>query len=73
MSPDDRTSQVAAALSLVCERALALESVSRFALVAVDFSKEAIAVAGGELTPDEVKEAAWAYESRRSVGVRSCM
>lgn len=64
-----RTPQVAAALSLVCERALALTSVSRFALVAVDFNKEATALAGGELTADEVHEAAWAYESKRSVGV----
>ncbi|HEY8951108.1 MAG TPA: DUF4118 domain-containing protein, partial [Candidatus Dormibacteraeota bacterium] len=64
-----RTPQVTAALSLVCERALSLASVSRFALVAVDFSKEATALAGGELTADEVNEAAWAYESRRSVGV----
>jgi two-component system sensor histidine kinase KdpD len=64
-----RTPQVAAALSLVCERALSLSSVSRFVLVAVDFSKEATALAGGELTPDEVHEAAWVYDSRRSVGV----
>jgi two-component system sensor histidine kinase KdpD len=64
-----RTPQVTAALSLVCERALSLASVSRFALVAVDFSKEATALAGVELTADEVNEAAWAYESRRSVGV----
>ncbi|HVC75726.1 MAG TPA: ATP-binding protein [Candidatus Micrarchaeaceae archaeon] len=64
-----RTPQVTTALSLVCERALALPSVSRFALVAVDFTKDATALAGGELTPDEVHEAAWAYESKRSVGV----
>src|SRR5487761_437408 len=64
-----RTPQVTTALSLVCERALALPSVSRFALVAVDFTKHAIALAGGELTPDEVREAAWAHESKRSVGV----
>ncbi|HEY8816006.1 MAG TPA: ATP-binding protein, partial [Candidatus Dormibacteraeota bacterium] len=64
-----RTPQVTAALSLVCERAIALTSVSRFALVAVDFNKEATALAGGELTLDEVHEAAWAYESKRSVGV----
>ncbi|HXC77629.1 MAG TPA: ATP-binding protein [Candidatus Acidoferrum sp.] len=64
-----RTPQLTTALSLVCERALALPSVSRFALVAVDFTKDATALAGGELTPDEVHEAAWAYESKRSVGV----
>ena len=34
-----RTPQVTAALSLVCERALALTSVSRFALVAVDLTR----------------------------------
>jgi two-component system, OmpR family, sensor histidine kinase KdpD len=64
-----RTPQVTAALSLVCEHAVSLPSVSRFALVAVDFSKEATALAGAELTADEVHEAAWAYESRRSIGV----
>ncbi len=64
-----RTPQVSAALSMVCERALSLKSISRFALVAVDFSKEATALAGGELTADEVHEASWVYESKRSVGV----
>jgi two-component system sensor histidine kinase KdpD len=64
-----RTPQVAAALSLVCEHAQSLDSVTRFALVGVDFSKEATALAGAELTPDEVREAARAYASRRSIGV----
>ena len=64
-----RTPQVTSALSMVCDRALTLPSVSRFALVAVDFRKEATVLAGGELAPDEVKEAAWAYENGHSVGV----
>jgi two-component system sensor histidine kinase KdpD len=64
-----RTPQVAAALSLVGQRALSLESVSRFVLVGMDFSKEATVLAGGELTPDEIHEAARAYEARRSIGV----
>jgi two-component system, OmpR family, sensor histidine kinase KdpD len=64
-----RTPQVAGALSLVCQRALSLESISRFALVGMDFSKEATALAGSELTPDELHEAARAYEARRSIGI----
>jgi two-component system, OmpR family, sensor histidine kinase KdpD len=64
-----RTPQVTAALSMVSERALTLPSVSRFALVAVDSGKEATVLVGSELTADEVRQAAWAHENGRSVGI----
>ncbi len=64
-----RMPQITVALSMVCDRARTLSSVDRFALVAVDFSKEATVLAGDELSPDEVKQATWAYENKRSVGI----
>jgi two-component system, OmpR family, sensor histidine kinase KdpD len=64
-----RIPQITVALSMVCDRARTLSSVGRFALVAVDFSKEATVLAGDELTPEEVKQATWAYENKRSVGI----
>ena len=64
-----RTPQLTGALSMVCDRARTLASVSRFALVAVDFGKEATFLAGDGLTADEVHQAAWAYENKRSVGI----
>ena len=64
-----RTPQLTGALSMVCDRARTLASVSRFALVAVDFGKEATFLAGDGLTADEIHQAAWAYENKRSVGI----
>lgn len=64
-----RTPQLTGALSMVCDRARTLASVSRFALVAVDFGKEATFLAGDGLAADEVHQAAWAYENKRSVGI----
>jgi two-component system, OmpR family, sensor histidine kinase KdpD len=64
-----RTPQVTGALSMVCERALTIASVSRFAIVAVDFGKVATALAGSELTEDEIHQAGWAHENGRSVGI----
>jgi two-component system sensor histidine kinase KdpD len=64
-----RTPQVTAALSMVSERALTLASVSRFALVAVDSGKEATVLVGSDLTAEEVRQAAWAHENGRSVGI----
>jgi two-component system sensor histidine kinase KdpD len=64
-----RMPQLTVALSMVCDRARSLESVGRFALVAVDSGKEGVVLAGDELTPDEVKQASWAYENKRSVGI----
>src|SRR5487761_113997 len=64
-----RMPQLTVALSMVCDRARTLTAVGRFALVAVDSGKQAAAVAGDELTADEVNQAVWAYENRRSVGI----
>jgi two-component system sensor histidine kinase KdpD len=63
-----RTPQVTVALSMLRERALQLECVSRFALVAMDFG-QATLLAGDALTLDEVKQASWSHESGRPVGV----
>jgi two-component system sensor histidine kinase KdpD len=64
-----RTPQLTVALSMVCDRARTLASVRGFALVAVDSGKEPDVLAGDELTHDEVKQAAWAYDNKRSVGI----
>ncbi|TAN32808.1 DUF4118 domain-containing protein [bacterium] len=63
-----RTPQVTAALSMVCEWALRLQCVRRFALVAMDFG-QATPLAGGELSPDEMRQAAWSYANRKPVGI----
>ena len=62
-----RSPEVTVALGLLTERARRLEGVSRFALVAMD-SGHAVVLAGGVLTPDEIRQAAWAFDNRRSVG-----
>ena len=63
-----RAQQVTVALSMLCERALKVGCVSRFALVAMDFG-HATPLAGDDLTPDEVRQASWSYENGRPVGV----
>jgi two-component system, OmpR family, sensor histidine kinase KdpD len=63
-----RSPDVAMALSLLCRRATEVEGVSRFALVAVDFG-QATALAGGELSPDELKQASWSHQNGRPVGI----
>jgi two-component system sensor histidine kinase KdpD len=63
-----RSPEVAAALSLLSERAVRLNGVSRFALVAMDFGTAA-PLAGGEVSADELRQAKWAYENRRAIGV----
>jgi two-component system sensor histidine kinase KdpD len=62
-----RSPEVTAALSLLSERAVRLEGVSRFALVAMD-SGRAVPLAGGDLSPDELKQAAWSFDNGRPVG-----
>jgi len=62
-----RSAEVTSALSLLCRRATGIEGVSLFSLVAVDFG-HVVPLAGGELSPDELKQAAWAYENGRAVG-----
>jgi two-component system sensor histidine kinase KdpD len=63
-----RSPEVTAALWLLCRRATELRGVGRFALVAVDVGQP-IALAGGELSPAELKQATWSHESGRPVGI----
>ncbi len=63
-----RSPEVTAALSLLSERAVRLNGVRRFALVAMDFGTPA-PLAGGEVNADELRQAKWAYENRRAIGV----
>jgi two-component system sensor histidine kinase KdpD len=63
-----RTPEVTVALAMVCERALQLGCVSRFALLAMDFGVAA-PLAGSALTPDEVRQASWSYDNGRPVGI----
>ena len=63
-----RSPEVTAALGLLSERAIRLDGVSRFALVAMDFGS-AVPLAGGEVTADELRQAAWCYENGRPIGV----
>ncbi len=63
-----RSPEVTVALSLLSERAVRLQGVSRFALVAMDFG-HAMPLAGGELTADELRQATWSYDNKRPVGV----
>ena len=63
-----RSQDVTAALSMLCRLATELPSVDRFALVAVDLGRPS-ALAGGELTQGELKQAAWAHENERPVGI----
>ncbi len=63
-----RSPDVTVALSMLCRRAIEVQGVSRFALVAVDLG-QATALAGGELSPDELKQASWSHENGRPVGI----
>jgi two-component system sensor histidine kinase KdpD len=63
-----RSSDISEALSMLTRRATGLRGVGRFALVAVD-SGEPVALAGGELTAGELKQAAWSHEHDRPVGI----
>ena len=62
-----RSSDVTIALSMLSRRALQLDGVVRFALVAIDVG-QAVALAG-DPTADEMSQAAWVYENGRAVGI----
>jgi two-component system sensor histidine kinase KdpD len=62
-----RSPEVTVALGLLTQRAVRLDGVSRFALVAMD-SGRAFALAGGEVSADELRQAAWAFDNGRPVG-----
>jgi two-component system sensor histidine kinase KdpD len=63
-----RTQEVTVALSMLCLRATELRSVDRFALVAVDLGQPS-ALAGGEVSQAELKQAVWSHENGRPVGI----
>ena len=63
-----RSTDVAVAAAMLCRRAVELRSVSRFALVAVDAGQPNF-VAGDELSPAELKQAAWSHEQGRPIGI----
>lgn len=63
-----RTSEVTAALSLVAEAASRLGAMRRFSLAAVD-SGQPVPLAGAELSADELRQASWAYENGKAVGI----
>jgi two-component system sensor histidine kinase KdpD len=63
-----RSPEVTNALRLVCERATATPGISRFALVAVE-SGRATQLAGGDVSADELKQAVWAHESGKAIGI----
>jgi two-component system, OmpR family, sensor histidine kinase KdpD len=60
-----RTQDVSAGLAMVCDSALRLEGVDRFAIAGTEMSH----LAGSELAPDDLKQARWARENGRSVGI----
>jgi two-component system sensor histidine kinase KdpD len=62
-----RSPEVTVALALLSRRATELRGVGRFALVGVDFG-EPVALSG-ELSPAELKQAAWSHENGRPVGI----
>jgi two-component system sensor histidine kinase KdpD len=63
-----RIQDVARALGMLCDSALRVHGVHRFAIVAVSGSA-AVPLAGSQLEPDELKQAAWSYDNARPVGV----
>ena len=63
-----RSSEVTTVLALLSRRATAIPGVDRFLLVGMDFGQPA-PLAGGELSAEELKQAAWAYENGRAVGM----
>ncbi len=63
-----RSSEVTSALSLLSGRATAIDGVSLFALVAMDFG-HTVPLAGGALGPDDLKQAEWAFQNGRAIGM----
>jgi two-component system sensor histidine kinase KdpD len=63
-----RTQEAAAALTMVCDSALRLRGVERFAVVAIS-SGQAPLVAGSNLVEDELNQARWSYERGQQVGL----
>jgi len=60
-----RTQDVNDGLSMVCDSALALEGVDRFAIAGAELSH----LAGSRLDPDDIKQARWSRDNGRPVGI----
>ena len=63
-----RSAEVTSALALLCRRASAIPGVDLFSLVAMDFGHP-VPLAGADLSADALKQAAWAYDNGRAVGL----
>jgi two-component system, OmpR family, sensor histidine kinase KdpD len=63
-----RSPEVTVALTMLSRRATELPSLSRFSLVTVDSGQPSV-LAGGELSLEELKQAAWCHENGRPVGI----
>ena len=63
-----RSPEVTVALGLLSQRAVRLEGVGRFVLVAMDFGS-AVPLAGGDVSAEELRQASWCYENKRPIGV----
>jgi len=63
-----RSQEVTVAMAMLCERGTELRSVGRFALVAVDSGLPS-ALAGGDLSAAELKQAAWSHENGRPIRI----
>lgn len=63
-----RTPDVSAALSAVTAAISGLVCVRRFSLVAMDFGQP-VPLAGGDVTAAEVRQALWAYEHGKPIGI----
>src|SRR5262245_61545871 len=61
-----RTQDVGAALTMVCDSALHLSGVDRFAVVAIAAGK-ATWLAGSALSDDELKQALWSFDNSKPV------
>lgn len=63
-----RSAEVTSALALLSRRAATIRGVELFSLVAMDFG-QAAQLAGAELGAEGLKQAVWAYENGRAVGL----
>ncbi len=63
-----RSPEVTSALALLCRRAMAIDGVTKFALVGIDLGL-AVPLAGEGLGPEQLKQATWAFENGRAVGM----
>jgi two-component system, OmpR family, sensor histidine kinase KdpD len=60
-----RMQDVTAGLAMVCDEALGLSGVTRFAVTDLEYNR----LAGSNLNPEDIKQARWSYENGRPVGI----